>query len=480
LDRSGARTLLIAGARQLAALLPLLGLGALRLSPGTGDGTLPPWVEPALLGMAAGLAAAALVATVGAALRNGRARDLADAAALGTLAVTLGATLLAGQPLIGAGMAAGLSLSAVLFVAGSLGGQATLLGRNGRIAAGVAGCVAVEAALVLVLLAGAAPVTERLRPLLLLAPAVGYAVAAVTSGHAPLRVLALGLGATGSLVMSLAAAPLEPLVGVTAVGLAAAVLGGRATADLLRAEPEPLEAAPTPLLETRAAPEPTEAERLARELRGTIEELISARRTVELQRAEIERASAHDRLTGVASRGAILDRLAIETAEARRYEHPLAVVLLDVDGFAPFNHEHGVDAGDHLLREIALRLRLRIREADALGRIGADSFLAVLPHTDERGAVGFAEAVRERLAARPLSLDGVEVAITASLGVALMRPGGDFSTDDLLAAAEEALASAKAAGGNRIAFDRAHGLARLEERGEADQPPPAGAADATR
>ena len=78
--------------------------------------------------------------------------------------------------------------------------------------------------------------------------------------------------------------------------------------------------------------ETTEAARLTRELRGTIEELLEARRLVELQRGEIARAATTDPLTGVASRRAILQRLAFEVAEARRYAHPLVVVAIDIDG----------------------------------------------------------------------------------------------------------------------------------------------------
>ena len=62
-----------------------------------------------------------------------------------------------------------------------------------------------------------------------------------------------------------------------------------------------------------------EALRLARELRGTIEELMQARRTIELQREELVRNASHDPLTGVATRRLVLERLAIEVAESRRY-----------------------------------------------------------------------------------------------------------------------------------------------------------------
>jgi hypothetical protein len=103
-----------------------------------------------------------------------------------------------------------------------------------------------------------------------------------------------------------------------------------------------------------------ESERLGRELRGTIEELLQARRTIELQRQEIERAATVDALTGVPSRLAIMERLRIEVAQARRYLHPVAVALIDIDGFADINRAHGTAAGDTVLREIALRMRLQV------------------------------------------------------------------------------------------------------------------------
>ena len=207
-----------------------------------------------------------------------------------------------------------------------------------------------------------------------------------------------------------------------------------------------------------------QAERLGRELRGTIEELLQARRTIDLQRQELERASAVDPLTGVASRASILERLRIEVAQARRYQHPVGVVLLDLDDFAAVNRAHGTAAGDAVLREVALRIRLRVREADELGRVGSDAFLAVLPHTEESGAATFADALQHRLGLRPVTVGDEVLTPTASVGVAVMRPGEDIDVDGLLARVNEALASAKRAGGNRIALDRLHGLARLEDR----------------
>jgi len=211
-----------------------------------------------------------------------------------------------------------------------------------------------------------------------------------------------------------------------------------------------------------------ESERLGRELRGTIEELLQARRTIELQRQEIERAATIDALTGVASRTSIIERLRIEVAQARRYLHPVAIALIDLDGFAELNRIHGAAGGDAVLREVALRMRLRVREADELGRIGSDAFLAVLPHTEEGGAATFADAIQHRLALRPVAVGDAELRVTASVGVAIMRAGENLDVDGLLARATEALASAKRAGGDRIAIDRLHGLARLEDHRASD------------
>jgi diguanylate cyclase (GGDEF)-like protein len=208
----------------------------------------------------------------------------------------------------------------------------------------------------------------------------------------------------------------------------------------------------------------TERERLARELRAALAELTDARHTIALQRGELERASDSDALTGVASRAAIMDRLRDEVSGARRYPHPVSVVLVDVDGMGEINAIHGTAIGDAVLRELALRMRVRVREADAIGRVAGDAFLAILPHTDETGATAFAEAIRDRATQRPISTGKGEVEVTVSIGVTTMRSRQDVTADTLLAWADEAVSSARAGGGNVIAYDRLHGLARLDER----------------
>jgi diguanylate cyclase (GGDEF)-like protein len=298
---------------------------------------------------------------------------------------------------------------------------------------------------------------------------LGLSAALVAASVIPGPLLAAGLAAAGLAAMA-AARPgsLETIIGLVAVAGGALGYARRSRAmDGAAAGALPTEMAPTPddtTEDQRSLADAEEATRLARELRGTIEELMHARRTIELQRVELAQLARVDELTGVPARRAILERLRIEAAEAQRYQHPVAIVLLDLDGFAAVNRDHGLHVGDEMLQEVALRLRLRMRGADALGRVGGDSFLAVLPHTDETGAATFADALRRLLTARPVETAAGELRVSVSIGVAFARAGASLSDEELLAAADEALASARAAGGNRIAFDRAHGLIRLEER----------------
>jgi diguanylate cyclase (GGDEF)-like protein len=452
----------------VAALLPLAAVGLLRAVPSLQHAALP-WVWPAVATAAAAVAALALLAAVAAVLSAARIRDLADLAALGMLGTAFAVVALkAGGNL---GLAIGVISAGAAFGAGSLVGPDPSLTRRGRVVGLVIALVLIELAMAGMLVAAGWSTPERTAPILLLTGALLIALGAVTSLDDPGRATALGIGSSSALALALGPTGNEALVGGAGMALAALVLGARWIVGRGRkvSIAEPAAANPERLLEAQPEP-PGEAEfdelsRITRELRATLDDLVAARHLIELQRIEIERAASTDELTGLASRSPTLERLRIETAEARRYSHPLAVVLLDIDRFTDLNHEHGIDVGDAVLRELALRLRVRVREADAVGRIGADAFLVVLPHADEAGAATFARAVLDRVLGRRVVTDRGEADVQLSIGIALMRPGMTLTGDELLAAAEEALSSAQAAGGNRIAFDRLHGLARLDQRG---------------
>jgi diguanylate cyclase (GGDEF)-like protein len=467
------------GAVLIAALLAPATVAVLRLFPPLALWApgAPGWLGPSLAvgaALAVGLGAALRLAD---GLRHGRLAPLAEAAALGSLAAGLaaGAIHAAAEPATfpDGGLPIAMLAAGLLLLAARLIPDLYLTQRGRRVAlVGVA--VAVEAVLAASLFT---PVPASLTPWLS-AAAAGLAAAASVPGPVLASGLLAGAFAAMTAMRPGALDTIPPLAAMLGAGLCFAwprwmrstLVEMTPPAEVATeaappaAPPHTLTLAPASSLGRMRPPIDDEALRLARELRGTIEELMHARRTIELQREEIARTATHDPLTGVPMRRVVLERLAIEAAESQRYTHPVAVVLIDVDGFTQLNHDHGLAVGDAVLRELALRLRLRMRAADALGRMGGDSFMAILPHTDERGAAVFADALRRRLIARPISTEAGELTIGISIGVAFMRPGMSLTSDELLAAADEALASARAAGGNRIAFDRHHGLARLEER----------------
>ena len=123
--------------------------------------------------------------------------------------------------------------------------------------------------------------------------------------------------------------------------------------------------------------------------------------------------------------------------------------MLDIDHFKRINDEHGHDGGDAALRQVAQRLQALLRQGDTLVRWGGEEFCLCLRGVDAEGARAVAEKLRAGLAAEAVPLpDGAARAITASLGVAMLRP------DEPLAAAvgraDQALYVAKRHGRNRV------------------------------
>ena len=178
---------------------------------------------------------------------------------------------------------------------------------------------------------------------------------------------------------------------------------------------------------------------------------LAAHAVVALENARlhgmVERQALVDGLTGLANRRAASDALHVEAARAERLETPLSVVLADLDGFKDVNDEHGHAVGDAVLRAFAEVLRDTLRESDLAGRWGGEEFLLLLPGADEEGAAQLAERVRIGLAARRIpSVPGLRV--TASFGVA--EYAGEANTEQLVAAADDALYRAKRGGKDRV------------------------------
>ncbi len=457
--------------------LPPLSLLSLRLFGPLPLGTEPSlatgWVAPTVGGGVAVAGAVAALLAIAAALRGaGSLPRVFDAASAGGLAAAAGMVALQGpaasRDVPQVVVAVGLLASAIPLVFAELIGPLPLRGQRSRVTAIVGVFVWVEIAPLLGLLLES-ELASAVTALLAVGAAVAAvaAIAALASGHLDRLGWVVGVASGGAALAAARPGTADVLPGL--VTLAAAFIGASLWVVATRGDRDDsagAAGAPVTSAPAEQADDPSaEADRLARELRATIAELLAARQTIALQRTELERLAEVDPATRVASRRAILTRLHTEAAEARRYAHPVSLVLVDLDGLTDLNRIHGIEIGDAVLAELALRLRVRIREADAVGRLTGDTFLAILPHTDERGATVFAEAVRTRLTARPVMTNAGPISMSVSIGIAIVRPGMDDAGDDqLLGRCEEALASARAAGGNRIAFDRQHGLARIDER----------------
>jgi len=168
--------------------------------------------------------------------------------------------------------------------------------------------------------------------------------------------------------------------------------------------------------------------------------------------SEAVQGSRLDPLTGTFNHNYMLDRLKHEVLRAGRYGRSLALVMVDVDGFASLNNREGSTCADLMLREVARALTSRLRGVDLVARTGADEFSVVLPETSLLVARPIAERLRravEGLRCQIPAEQEREVQVTVSLGVAGLPHPEVVEVPDLLRCARAALSRAAEAGGNR-------------------------------
>lgn len=178
---------------------------------------------------------------------------------------------------------------------------------------------------------------------------------------------------------------------------------------------------------------------------------MSERHAFEVQ---LEHQATHDPLTGLPNRVLLLDRLGQALARAARSGNATAMLFIDLDRFKVVNDGLGHDVGDRLLAEVAHRLRDSVRGFDTVARFGGDEFVVLCDEVDDTATlVALAQRIADALK-HPFVLDGTEIYVTASTGIALAE-GTDTPTD-LLRKADVAMYRAKAAGGDDFAiFDGA-------------------------
>ncbi len=207
----------------------------------------------------------------------------------------------------------------------------------------------------------------------------------------------------------------------------------------------------------RADGEPIDALAFARAIAyaGDAAELVAIADITERKRAEAEAAylARHDALTGLENRADFRDRLTSAIEIGRPEGRRLAICCVDLDLFKDVNDTYGHPTGDRLLRMVAQRLRDTLGEGDFAARIGGDEFAVVL---DAVGAPDAIDATAARIIetlSQPYAIDGIEVAIGASVGVALF-PADGASADELTKNADLALYQAKSEGRRRHRFFR--------------------------
>ena len=167
--------------------------------------------------------------------------------------------------------------------------------------------------------------------------------------------------------------------------------------------------------------------------------------------ARIERDANHDSLTQLPNRRFFERWLAYTLAQARRNGAHVALLFIDLDGFKAVNDRYGHKAGDSLLAEVAHRFRRIVRGSDLLVRLGGDEFALIAPNArDGRELAQLAQRLLSALA-DPSEPPLTDPPLGASIGVAFF-PEDALDLSGLIAAADEAMYTAKRAGRNRIAF----------------------------
>jgi diguanylate cyclase (GGDEF)-like protein len=194
-----------------------------------------------------------------------------------------------------------------------------------------------------------------------------------------------------------------------------------------------------------------QAELLARLSAGS--RIVTLEQSLREAKGKIELLSVTDPLVGTFNRRYLNDQILKEVERARRYGHPLAAIMADLDRFKRINDERGHQTGDEVLCRFAALAKSLIRPSDWMARFGGEEFVVVLPETDAAGAAIVAEKIRAECAGAPIPLGSGELTVTCSFGVAALSPGdqsADVAAAEMLRQADAALYNSKHEGRNRV------------------------------
>jgi diguanylate cyclase (GGDEF)-like protein len=180
-------------------------------------------------------------------------------------------------------------------------------------------------------------------------------------------------------------------------------------------------------------------------------ELQQTVKLLEQANTRLEALSLEDDLTGIANRRSFERTLVEEWNRAGRHEHPLALILLDLDHFKELNDRRGHPAGDDCLRRVGAYLRDAIRRSGELvARFGGEEFAILLPNTDADAAIRVAEALRAGIEELGVPYGNGHRRVSASCGVAALVPNSPLTAESLVGSADRALYAAKHSGRNCV------------------------------
>ncbi|MDE2422521.1 MAG: GGDEF domain-containing protein [Gammaproteobacteria bacterium] len=164
----------------------------------------------------------------------------------------------------------------------------------------------------------------------------------------------------------------------------------------------------------------------------------------------LEFASNTDPLTGVSNRRYFVPRIRHELIRSQRFEHPVSLIVLDIDNFKRINDVYGHSTGDAAICALANICRKMARQIDFVARLGGDEFAILLLEIGLEDAFVVGERIRVAVENTPIkSFEGMDVKFTVSIGVA-QQPTGNMSEEWLIELADAAMYDAKTAGRNRV------------------------------
>ncbi len=187
------------------------------------------------------------------------------------------------------------------------------------------------------------------------------------------------------------------------------------------------------------------------DLREALSSMEKNKDKLELENSKLLVASRYDVLTGLLNKSSLHARVKLELQRVEGEEESLYGIMIDLDHFKSINDSYGHLVGDELLHLVGEVLRSCTRKGDFAGRYGGDEFFIVLKGLEEAIALQIAERIRTTIDEISIDSNGIEVGITASIGVAVYKIGEHM--DDFIEKVDKAMYMAKSSGRNKVVFE---------------------------